>query len=192
MLLRTRDPRLFWPGYQLYGAVTSPSPRFVTADNEVKTLEECQAWKESSSMLRIPVIGIKVYAGSGCMTCKYSSDRLRKVTAHMETEHDLTEELVPVTCSIQKVYHWTHLPRPLGATVPNYIIPSPDPLGTICTTQIWLRRLRNLRGADLRNILLVPRPFCSPQRGGNVAQFPNHVVRKNKSCRLRMHHPIQF
>ena len=74
------------------------------ADNEVKTLEECQAWKESSSMLQIPVIGIEVYVGSGCTTCKYSSDRLRKVTAHMETEHDLTEEPVPVTCSIQKVF----------------------------------------------------------------------------------------
>src|SRR5271170_4388499 len=49
-------------------------------------------------------------------------------------------------------------PTFLQSPDPNYIIPSPDPLGTICTTQIWLRRLRNLRGADLRNILLVPRP----------------------------------
>ena len=74
------------------------------ADNGVKTLEECQAWKESFSVLRIPVIGIKVYVGSGCTTCKYSSDRARKVTAHMETEHDRTEEVIPVPCFIQKVF----------------------------------------------------------------------------------------
>src|SRR5271154_4066901 len=74
------------------------------AGNEVKTLEECQAWKESSSVRRSPMIGIKVYAGSGYTTCKFSNDRVRKVTAHMEKEHDLTEELVPVTCSIQKVF----------------------------------------------------------------------------------------
>src|SRR5579859_1541767 len=74
------------------------------ADNEVKTLKECKAWKESASVLRRPVIGIKVYAGSGCTTCKFSHDRPREVTAHMEKEHDLTEEVVPVPCSIQKVF----------------------------------------------------------------------------------------
>src|SRR5271170_1572087 len=41
--------------------------------------------------------------------------------------------------------------------------------------------------------------FCSPQtlsavpRGWKMlAQFPNHVVRKNKLCMLRMHNPMQF
>ena len=30
------------------------------ADNEVKTLEECQAWKESTSVLQRAVIGVKI------------------------------------------------------------------------------------------------------------------------------------
>src|SRR5579859_770294 len=74
------------------------------ADNEVKTLEECKAWKECTSVLGSPVIGIKVHVGSGCPSCKFSHDRPREVTAHMDKEHDLTEELVPVPCSIQKVF----------------------------------------------------------------------------------------
>jgi hypothetical protein len=73
-------------------------------DNEVKTLGECKAWKESASELRSPVIGIKVHIGSGCPTCKFSHDRLREVTAHMDRDHDLTEEIVPIPCSIQKVF----------------------------------------------------------------------------------------
>ena len=74
------------------------------ADNEVKTLEECEAWKESASVLRSPVIGIKVYVGSGCPSCKFSHDRQWEVTAHMDREHELTEEVIPVPCSIQKVF----------------------------------------------------------------------------------------
>ena len=73
-------------------------------DNEVKTLEECQAWKESISVLRPPVIGIKVLDGSCCPTCKFSHYRAREVTAHMDKEYDLTEEVIPVLCSIQKVF----------------------------------------------------------------------------------------
>ena len=74
------------------------------ADNDVKTLEECKAWKESTSELRSPVIGIKVHVGTGCPACKFSHDRPREVTAHMDREHDLAEEVVPVPCSIQKVF----------------------------------------------------------------------------------------
>jgi hypothetical protein len=75
-----------------------------TGDNEVKTLEESEAWKESVSVLRCPVIGIKVLVGSGCATCKFSHYRAREVTSHMNKEHGLTEEVVPVPCSIQKVF----------------------------------------------------------------------------------------
>jgi hypothetical protein len=74
------------------------------ADNDVKTLEECETWKDSVSVLRCPVIGIKVHDGSGCPTCKFSHYRAREVTAHMDKEHELTEEVVPVPCSIQKVF----------------------------------------------------------------------------------------
>src|SRR5579859_6321595 len=74
------------------------------ADNDVKTVEECKAWKESISVLGSPVIGIKAHAGSGCTTCKFSHNRPREVTAHMDREHNLTEEIVSVPCSIQKVF----------------------------------------------------------------------------------------
>jgi hypothetical protein len=74
------------------------------ADNKVKTVEECGTWKESASMLRSPVIGIKVHVGIGCPSCKFSHDRPWEVTAHMDREHDLTEEIVPVPCCIQKVF----------------------------------------------------------------------------------------
>jgi hypothetical protein len=74
------------------------------ADNDVKTLKECETWKESVSVLRCPVIGIKVYDGSSCPACKFSHYRAREVTAHMDKEHELTEEVVPVPCSIQKVF----------------------------------------------------------------------------------------
>jgi len=74
------------------------------ADNEVKTLEQCETWKESISVLRCPVIGIKVHVGSGCPTCKFSHYRAWEVMAHMDKEHDLMEEVVPVPCSIQKVF----------------------------------------------------------------------------------------
>src|SRR5271155_1479758 len=47
---------------------------------------------------------------------------------------------------------------------PNYIIPSPDPLGTLITTQIRGRWGADLCEGVLRPILLVPKPFCSPQR----------------------------
>ena len=74
------------------------------ADNEVKTLEECESWKESVSVLQTPVIGIEVHVGSGCPTCKFSHYRVREVTAHMDDEHELMEEVFPVPCSIQKVF----------------------------------------------------------------------------------------
>ena len=74
------------------------------ADNEGKTLEQCEAWKESVSVLRTPVIGIAVHDGSGCPTCKFSHYRAWEVTAHMDKEHDLTEEVVLVPCSVQKVF----------------------------------------------------------------------------------------
>ena len=74
------------------------------ADNEVKTLVECEAWKKTASELPSPVIGIKVDVGFGCPTCKFSHYREREVTAHMDDEHDLMEEVVPVPCSIQKVF----------------------------------------------------------------------------------------
>jgi len=74
------------------------------ADNEVKTLEDCETWKDSTSVLRAPVIGIKVHVGSGCPSCKFSHYRAREVTAHMDREHELTDEIVPVPCSIQKVF----------------------------------------------------------------------------------------
>jgi hypothetical protein len=74
------------------------------ADNEVKTLGQCQAWKESVPELRSPVVGIKVHVGTGCPSCKFSHDRPREVTKHMDDEHDLTEGVVPVGCSIQKVF----------------------------------------------------------------------------------------
>src|SRR5579859_6546414 len=50
------------------------------ADNEVKTLEECKAWKECTSVLGSPVIGIKVHVGGGCPSCKFSHDR--PITGH--------------------------------------------------------------------------------------------------------------
>jgi len=74
------------------------------ADNGVKTLEECEAWKDSTSVLRTPVIGIQVHVGSGCPICKFSHYRQWEVTAHMDKEHELTEEVVSVPCSIQKVF----------------------------------------------------------------------------------------
>jgi hypothetical protein len=74
------------------------------ADNQVKSLGLCQAWKESTTELRTAVIGIEVHVGTGCPTCKFSHDRPREVTKHMDEEHDLTEELIPVPCSIQKVF----------------------------------------------------------------------------------------
>ena len=74
------------------------------ADNGVKTLEECEAWKDSTSVLRTPVISIKVHIGSACATCKFSHYRHREVTAHMAREHDRMEEVVPIPCSIQKVF----------------------------------------------------------------------------------------
>jgi hypothetical protein len=69
-------------------------------DNEVKTLVECKVWKESTSELQSPIIGIKVHIGTACQTCKFSHDRAREVTAHMDKDHDLTEEVVPVPFSI--------------------------------------------------------------------------------------------
>jgi hypothetical protein len=74
------------------------------ADNEVKTFEECKAWKESAPQLGSPVIGIAVLDGIGCPTCKFSHYREREVMTHMDDEHDLTEEDVPIPCSIQKVF----------------------------------------------------------------------------------------
>ena len=74
------------------------------ADNGVKTLEECEAWKDSTSVLRTPVIGIQVHVGSGCPTCKFCHYRQWEVTAHMDKEHELTKEVVLVPCSIQKVF----------------------------------------------------------------------------------------
>src|ERR1700685_1405888 len=74
------------------------------ADNDVKTLEECETWKEAVSLLRCPVIGVKVHVGSGCPGCKFSHYRAREVTAHMRTEHNFTEGVVPISCSIQKVF----------------------------------------------------------------------------------------
>ena len=55
-------------------------------------------------VLPSPIIGIKVHVGSGCPTCQFSHYRTREVMAHMDDEHDLTEEIVPVPCSIQKVF----------------------------------------------------------------------------------------
>jgi hypothetical protein len=74
------------------------------ADNEVKTFNDCKAWKESASVLRSPVLGIKVHVGSGCPSCQFSHDRPREVTKHMDEEHNFTEEVVHVPCSIQKVF----------------------------------------------------------------------------------------
>jgi hypothetical protein len=74
------------------------------ADNAVKTLEECEVWKESVSVLRSPVIGLEVHVGSGCPSCKFSHDRPWEVTAHMNRDHELMEEVIPVPCYIQKVF----------------------------------------------------------------------------------------
>src|SRR5271170_650164 len=54
---------------------------------------------------------------------------------------------------------------------PNYRIPSPDPLGTLITTQIWGRWGADLREGLLRPILLVPKPnyiFPSPDPLGTL------------------------
>jgi hypothetical protein len=74
------------------------------ADNQVKTFDECKAWKESVPELGSPVIGIAVLDGIGCPACKFSHYREREVTAHMDDEHDLMEEVIPIPCSIQKVF----------------------------------------------------------------------------------------
>jgi hypothetical protein len=74
------------------------------AENDVKTVEECETWKESVSVLRCPVFGVKVHDGKGCPGCKFGHDRLREVTAHMEKKHDFAENVVPIACSIQKVF----------------------------------------------------------------------------------------
>jgi hypothetical protein len=73
-------------------------------DNDVKTFEECETWKKSVSVLRCPVLGVKVHDGKGCPGCKFGHDRPWEVTAHMESEHDFVENVVPIACSIQKVF----------------------------------------------------------------------------------------
>jgi hypothetical protein len=72
-------------------------------DNEVKTLAECKAWKESVPILDSPVMGIKVYSGSGCTTCRFSQERKREVIAHMSTEHGIVNS-EPIDCSVQRVF----------------------------------------------------------------------------------------
>jgi len=74
------------------------------ADNDSKTLEECETWKESVALLRCPVIGVKVHVGSGCPGCKFSHDRPWEVTEHMRTEHNFIDGVVPILCSVQKVF----------------------------------------------------------------------------------------
>jgi len=72
-------------------------------DNEVKTLAECKAWKESMPILDTPVMGIKVYSGSGCTRCRFSQERKREVVSHMSTEHDVVDT-EPIDCSVQRVF----------------------------------------------------------------------------------------
>jgi hypothetical protein len=74
------------------------------ADNQVKTFDECKAWKESVPELGSPVIGITVLDGIGCPACKFSHYREREVMIHMDDEHDLTAEDITFPCSIQKVF----------------------------------------------------------------------------------------
>jgi hypothetical protein len=72
-------------------------------DNEVKTVAECKAWKDSVPILNTPVMGIKVYSGSGCTGCRFSQERKREVVSHMSTEHSIVDT-EPIECSVQRVF----------------------------------------------------------------------------------------
>jgi hypothetical protein len=74
------------------------------ADNEVKTLEECKTWKKSVPVLQSPVIGIKVYSGSGCTGCRFSHERQREVETHMGKVHGIEDNVAPISCSVQRVF----------------------------------------------------------------------------------------
>ena len=64
---------------------------------------------------------------------------------------------------------YLHRLGPWEEFFPNYIIPSPNPLGTNKHVGAGWRKLR---------VDQSPNPFCSPQRVG--ADFPNHVVPEMK------------
>ena len=89
-----------WATFPLAAIIIYSNNTIRLMDNAVKTLEKCKAWKEPASELRSPVIGIKVHISSGCPICKFSHDRVREVTVHMDREHDLTDEAITVPCSI--------------------------------------------------------------------------------------------
>jgi hypothetical protein len=73
------------------------------ADNEVKTLAECIAWKETVPILNTRVQGIKVCDGSGCTSCRFSQERKREVVTHMRTEHRIVDPK-PIDCKVQRVF----------------------------------------------------------------------------------------
>jgi len=72
-------------------------------DNEVKTVAECKAWKDSMPILDTPVMGIKVYNGGGCTNCRFSHERKREVVSHMSGEHSVVDT-EPIECSVQRVF----------------------------------------------------------------------------------------
>lgn len=67
-------------------------------------MDECKTWKASIPVLQSTVIGIKTLPGSGCTTCNFSHERKREVTGHMSTVHGLGEDIVPLVCSVQRVF----------------------------------------------------------------------------------------
>lgn len=73
-------------------------------ENEVKTLVECKAWKESIPVLHSEVIGIKTLGGSGCTACNFAHDRKRVVSTHMRTAHGFATDIAPTTCTVQMVF----------------------------------------------------------------------------------------
>jgi hypothetical protein len=73
-------------------------------ENEVKTLADCKMWKDSIPVLRSAIIGIKTLGGAGCTDCKFSHERQREVNTHMRNVHGIDEDIVPLSCSVQRVF----------------------------------------------------------------------------------------
>jgi hypothetical protein len=73
-------------------------------DNDVKTLNDCQAWKDSMPVLGSAVMGIRTLSGTGCTNCNFSHERQREVTTHMRKVHGCENDILPIHCTLQRIF----------------------------------------------------------------------------------------
>jgi hypothetical protein len=67
-------------------------------------LEECKVWKDGIRLLNGAVIGIPLKLGYGCPDCSFSQERARNITAHVTSVHGRRDNIIPIQCSIQRLF----------------------------------------------------------------------------------------